>query len=120
MNKDFLGHDHDQIQDDHSGHGDDRRGFLECMPWVGTGALWTVSGGILSSRRPIPALAAETPSSGELSFVQISDSHMGFAVAANEDVTGTLPVALDKGKTLQPSPAILLHAGGSHPSQKPE
>ncbi len=27
----------------------DRRGFLQCMAWAGTGALFTVAGGILSS-----------------------------------------------------------------------
>ena len=27
----------------------DRRGFLKCMAWAGTGVLWTVSGGVLSS-----------------------------------------------------------------------
>ena len=25
----------------------DRRGFLECMAWVGTGAVWTMSSGVL-------------------------------------------------------------------------
>ena len=29
--------------------GEDRRGFLKCMAWAGTGALWTVSGGLASS-----------------------------------------------------------------------
>jgi hypothetical protein len=28
--------------------GIDRRGFLECMAWVGTGLAWTVNGGVLS------------------------------------------------------------------------
>ena len=27
----------------------DRRGFLSCMAWVGTGVLWTMTGGILRS-----------------------------------------------------------------------
>ena len=31
--------------------GVDRRGFLECMAWAGTGLLWTMGGGIASSRR---------------------------------------------------------------------
>ena len=29
----------------------DRRGFLHCMAWVGTGALWTMSGGVLKGDR---------------------------------------------------------------------
>src|SRR5947208_1715190 len=33
------------------GDGIDRRGFLKCMAWVGTGVIWTISsGGILASR----------------------------------------------------------------------
>ena len=109
-----------RIQDDKGNDGVDRRGFLECMAWVGTGVLWTVSGGILSSRRLTPALAAEPPSAGEFSFVQISDSHIGFAGAANQDVTATLQVALDKIKALQPLPAFLLHTGDLTHGQKPE
>ena len=27
--------------------GIDRRGFLTCMAWAGTGMLWTVAGGVL-------------------------------------------------------------------------
>ena len=31
--------------------GIDRRGFLQCMAWVGTAVVWSLgSGGILSSR----------------------------------------------------------------------
>src|SRR5579859_6149906 len=36
-------------QHDHSQDGIDRRNFLKCMAWVGTGLVWTMSGGILSS-----------------------------------------------------------------------
>src|SRR6266436_1736104 len=65
------------------GHdGVDRRGFLKCMAWAGTGMLWTVSGGVLGSKILSPAIAgaAESPmrSAGDFSFVQISDSHIGF------------------------------------------
>ena len=109
-----------RIQDDMGNDGVDRRGFLECMAWVGTGVLWTVSGGILSSHRLTPALAIEPPSAGEFSFVQISDSHIGFAGAANQNVTATLQVALDKVKALQPLPAFLLHTGDLTHGQKPE
>ncbi len=109
-----------RIQNDTSHDGIDRRGFLECMAWVGTGVLWTVSGGILTSRRLTPAQAAEMPASGEFSFVQISDSHIGFAADANRDVTATLQAALDKVKAVQPSPAFLIHTGDLTHGQKPE
>ena len=32
----------------------------------------------------------------DFSFVQISDSHIGFNKAANQNVTGTLKIAIDK------------------------
>ena len=40
----------DLIVHDHHHDGIDRRGFLKCMAWAGTGVLWTVSGGMLSSK----------------------------------------------------------------------
>src|SRR5436190_2991155 len=59
--------------------GVDRRGFLKCMAWAGTGILWTASGGVLGSTMlsPVRAAAAEGPVA-DFSFVQISDSHIGF------------------------------------------
>ena len=30
----------------------DRRGFLQCMAWVGTGAMWTLSSGVLKGMPP--------------------------------------------------------------------
>jgi 3',5'-cyclic-AMP phosphodiesterase len=109
---------HDRIQNDQSHDGIDRRGFLECMAWVGTGLLWTVSGGVLSSQRLTPALAAEMPR-GEFSFAQISDSHIGFNADANRDVTGTLQQAIARINALQPAPAFLLHTGDLTHGQKP-
>src|SRR5205814_9364366 len=40
----------DYISHDHQNDGIDRRGFLHCMAWAGTGLLWTISGGVLASR----------------------------------------------------------------------
>ena len=39
----------DTIQHDHSDDGVDRRGFLKCMAWAGTGMLWAVNGGVCTS-----------------------------------------------------------------------
>jgi hypothetical protein len=95
---------------DHNHDGVDRRGFLKCMAWAGTGALCVMQGGVLKSfslSRPSemdPAAAA-----GELRFVQISDSHMGFNKPANPDVTATLKVAVDKIRALHSVPEFLLH-----------
>jgi len=111
-------HHRHRIQVDASHDGLDRRGFLECMAWVGTGVLWTVSGGVLSSRR-IAFAADESPAQGEFHFVQISDSHIGFAADANRDVSATLQVAIDRINALQPAPAFLLHTGDLTHGQKP-
>ena len=64
----------------------DRRQTLKCMLWAGTGVVWTVAGGVPSSRLIGSAKAAE----GGFSFVQISDSHIGFDKPANPDARATL------------------------------
>src|SRR5215469_1906549 len=78
--------------------GIDRRNFLSCMAWAGTGLLWTISGGIPVSKlfAATTGSAPQTQASSGFSFVQISDSHIGFNKAANQDVTGTLKLAIDK------------------------
>jgi hypothetical protein len=78
----------------------DRRNFLKCMAWVGTGAVWTLSSGVLKGTALGQSGAMRnmaTHASG-LRFVQISDSHIGFDKAANTDVTGTLRAAIAKIK----------------------
>src|SRR5206468_10897912 len=96
----------DEILHDHNNDGVDRRGFLKCMAWAGTGALCVLEGGVLKST----ALAADMGKSklhhqsGQLSFVQISDSHMGFNKPANPDVVATLKAAVDKINALPVPP----------------
>src|SRR5437762_1758798 len=101
---------------DDSNDGIDRRGFLQCMAWAGTGVIWTVSSGILSSR----AFGQKTMASkGELHFVQISDSHMGFNKPANPDVTGTLQATIDKINALPQEPDFIIHTGDLSHTSKP-
>jgi Icc protein len=96
--------------------GIDRRGFLECMAWAGTGVLWTVSGGVLTSK----AFGQDMPpAKGELHFVQISDSHIGFNKAANPDVTGTLQSTIDKINALPRQPEFIIHTGDLSHTSKP-
>jgi 3',5'-cyclic AMP phosphodiesterase CpdA len=99
--------------------GVDRRGFLECMAWAGTGVLWMMSGGIMKSYGMSQLLDRTTgrlrkglvmPAS-DFSFVQISDSHIGFNKPANPDVSGTLQAAIDKINTMPVSPSFVLHTG---------
>jgi 3',5'-cyclic-AMP phosphodiesterase len=93
----------------------DRRGFLRCMAWAGTGMLWTVSGGVLTSC----IAGGETAKEGDLFFVQISDSHIGFNKAANADVTETMRTAVAKINALPTQPAFLLHTGDISQLSKP-
>jgi Icc protein len=82
-----------------------RRHALECMLWAGSGIVWTMVGGI-----PRSTVLAATPEAAGFSFVQISDSHLGFSAAPNTDVTGTLQEALDQAKK-QPGIAMMIHTG---------
>jgi hypothetical protein len=86
----------------------DRRGFLECMSWVGTGLVWSLSGGLPSAR--VFGQDNQT-ATNEFSFVQISDSHIGFKRAPNQDVVGTLKRAVAKINSLSRPPAFVLHTG---------
>ena len=111
----------DEILHDHNHDGVDRRGFLKCMAWAGTGALCVMQGGVLKSysmSRMNEWNAAKM--AGELSFAQISDSHMGFNKPANPDVAGTLKVAVDKINALSIQPEFLLHTGDISHLAKPE
>jgi len=111
----------DEILHDHNHDGVDRRGFLKCMAWAGTGALCVMQGGVLKSysmSRMNEWNAAKT--AGELSFAQISDSHMGFNKPANPDVAGTLKAAVDKINALSIQPEFLLHTGDISHLAKPE
>jgi 3',5'-cyclic AMP phosphodiesterase CpdA len=107
----------DQITYDHNNDGIDRRGFLRCMAWAGTGALCVMKGGVLSSY----ALAhkGDKVTAGDLAFVQISDSHMGFNKAANPDVVATLQAAIDKVNALPAAPEFVLHTGDISHLAKP-
>ena len=104
-----------RIIHDHNPDGIDRRGFLECMAWAGTGVVWTVSGGVLSSR----AFGQNKKNTGgELHFVQISDTHVGFNKPANPDVIATLQATVDKINALPDEPEFLIHTGDlSHDSK---
>ena len=98
--------------------GMDRRGFLECMAWVGTGLVWTVAGGVLSSRALAQPATGQSVA-GDFSFVQISDTHIGFKGDANPDVLGTFHDAIGRINALAPTPAFILHTGDLSHTQKP-
>jgi 3',5'-cyclic AMP phosphodiesterase CpdA len=91
--------------------GINRRHALECMIWAGTGVLWTVAGGVPKSMSLLgDAQAAETSASA-LTFLQISDSHVGFDKAANPNALATLQEAIDKIGALPARPSFMIHTG---------
>ena len=101
--------------------GIDRRGFLKCMAWAGTGVIWSINGGLLTST----ALGQEannrnTIATAELNFVQISDSHIGFNKPANTDVVGTTREAIMRINALPKPPEFLLHTGDLTHLTEPE
>jgi 3',5'-cyclic-AMP phosphodiesterase len=104
--------------------GIDRRGFLKCMAWAGTGVLYSFSGGVLRSESLSNILQPKTPkayTAADFHFVQISDSHMGFSKDANKDVVGTLQAAIAKINALDTTPDLILHTGDiSHLSKADE
>src|SRR5215472_3917303 len=97
--------------DDHQG--DDRRGFLKCMAWAGTGALFALDGGLLSSVGLESALAAPArrPAVQPFTFVQLSDSHIGFNKPPNADARATFAEAIAKVKALPVKPDFIIHNG---------
>jgi 3',5'-cyclic AMP phosphodiesterase CpdA len=98
--------------------GIDRRGMLKCMAWVGTGLVWALNGGIPAARvfgrDPQPA------GGNDFSFVQISDSHIGFSKEPNQDVVGTLRQVVAKINDLPQRPAFVLHTGDLTHLAKPQ
>jgi Icc protein len=113
----------DPHNDASSSDGIDRRGFLSCMAWAGAGLVWTFSGGVGASRL---FAAAEKQISGtqagrsaDFTFVQISDSHIGFNKAENADVTATCQAAIDKINALPVEPDLIIHTGDLSHLSKP-
>jgi 3',5'-cyclic AMP phosphodiesterase CpdA len=100
----------------HDEKGIDRRHALECMLWAGTGVLWTVTGGVPSSTLLGSAHAADTG----FSFLQLSDSHVGFDKPANPNALATLEEAVAKVTAMSSKPAFMIHTGDITHLSKPK
>jgi 3',5'-cyclic-AMP phosphodiesterase len=94
-----------------------RRAILECMAWAGTGLVWTLAGGVPAASLIGTAEAAGTTG---FSFIQMSDSHIGFAKPANPDARATLKLAVDRIASLPEKPAFLIHTGDISHLSKPK
>jgi 3',5'-cyclic AMP phosphodiesterase CpdA len=107
------------ISDHDDGRGVSRRKVLECMTWAGTGVLWTISGGVPHSLGLVDKAMAAEPKG--LTFLQISDSHMGFDKPANPNAKGTLEEAIAHIKAIPQKPAFMIHTGDiTHLSKESE
>jgi len=113
----------DLIRDNINKDGVDRRGFLQCMAWAGTGVIYSLHGGILQSlpltQGAMNAKEMAKMKGADLSFIQISDSHIGFSKEANPDVTATLQIAVDRINSAAAPPDFLLHTGDISQLSKP-
>jgi 3',5'-cyclic-AMP phosphodiesterase len=117
------------IEKDENKDGINRADFLKCMAWAGTGVLWTMSGGIMKAFGMSQLIDKSTggikdgliiPKS-DFSFIQISDSHIGFSKPANTDVVGTLKATIAKINAMPTQPAFVLHTGDlTHLAQSAE
>ncbi len=110
----------DEILHDHNEDGIDRRGFLKCMAWAGTGVVWTIAAGGIPTSRVFGQTSHHKVSKGDLHFLQISDSHIGFNKPANPDVSGTLQATIDKINSLPDAPEFMIHTGDLTHSSKAE
>jgi Icc protein len=97
----------DEVKDEKASDGVERRSFLKCMAWAGTGLVWAMNAGVLTSCSLLPGAKQK----GVFSFVQISDSHIGFNKEPNQNVTKTFQEAVDRINALEEQPAFLIHTG---------
>ena len=103
--------------DERASRGVSRRKVLECMTWAGTEVLWTISGGVPRSLGIIDEAMAQD--AGGLTFLQISDSHVGFDKPANPNAAGTYEEAINRIKALPIKPSFMIHTGDVTHLSKP-
>jgi Icc protein len=106
----------DYIEKDLSNDGIDRRGFLKCMAWAGTGLVWAMKSGVLSAS----AFGGDAATEGaDFTFAQISDSHIGFHKGVYTDVLGTFQTSVARINALPKAPSLVLHTGDLSHLSKP-
>jgi Icc protein len=90
-----------------------RADFVRHVAWTGAGIAWVLgSDGVLRAADAAP---------GQFSFVQISDSHIGYQGPANGDVRATLEDTVKTINALPVQPAFVMHTGDvSHLSKASE
>jgi len=106
-----------------------RRKFIEHVGWTGLGVLWAVGGNGLMTACQVASSNAQdssnssplskTSRSASLTFVQISDSHIGFNKPANDHVIETLEKTVMAINALPTPPAFVVHTGDITHLSKP-
>jgi Icc protein len=81
-----------------------RGDFVNHIAWTGAGIVY-----VLGAEGVVRATASAAP--GTFSFVQISDSHIGYTGPANGDVRGTLEKAVAGINAMPNQPAFVIHTG---------
>src|SRR6202162_1034886 len=100
-----------------SGQGLGRREVLECMVWAGTGVLWAVSGGVPHSVGLIGDAVAAEPTG--FTFLQMSDSDIGFDKEAKPSALRPRREAVAKIKAMRIKPSFIIHTGDITHLSKP-
>ena len=88
----------------------DRGKFLECMAWCGTGVVYALTGAGMVGRALADVDSDPMPADAP-TFVQISDTHVGFNGDANHDVLRTFQTAIDRINALPRKPDFVMHTG---------
>jgi plastocyanin len=98
-----------------------RRKALRCMAYGSAGTLYVLAGGVVSPFELAQAASAQpSPAGARPLFVQLSDTHIGFAKEANPDVAGTLTRTIELVNALPAPPALCIHTGDITHLSKPE
>jgi len=97
----------------------DRRKALGCLAaWSGAAVVWSIAGGV---PRTVGAMGTgKSAATSGFTFVQISDTHIGFNKPANPDVVGSLRRAIGEINALPTAPAFVVHTGDVSHLSKPE
>jgi Icc protein len=98
-----------------------RRNALGCLAaWSGAAVVWTVAGGVPRALGATPDGTQMAGRTNDFTFVQISDTHIGFRKDANPDVVGSLRRAIADINALPAKPAFVVHTGDVSHLSKPE
>jgi 3',5'-cyclic AMP phosphodiesterase CpdA len=97
-----------------------RRKFIEHVGWTGLGLVWAVgANGLFTACQVGEPHAQKSSTASPFSFVQISDTHIGFNKPANEHVTDTLQKTINAINALSTPPAFVIHTGDISHLSKP-